>query len=77
VVNKTTIEKEFQSVRESLQRAYIYTSSNTDFMEELSKKYNEITDLIPGGLPDGTGIFTPISWIKWAKKQLGYDEKRS
>lgn len=32
-------------------------------------------DLCPGGRPDGTGIFTPRSWIKWARNQLGYSKE--
>jgi hypothetical protein len=39
---------------------------------ELCKFCNELIDEIPGGYSDGTGICSPLGWIKWAKKQLGY-----
>ena len=37
-----------------------------------AKAYLELIEEIPGGGPDGTGIFTPIGWVRWAKQQLGY-----
>jgi len=50
-----------------------------DDKEELVKtctKQRKILDLCPGGRPDGTGIMTPESWIKWAKKELNYEDGR-
>lgn len=43
-----------------------------DAFADMAGKQQKILDLCPSGMPDGTGIFTPESWIKWAKKELGY-----
>jgi hypothetical protein len=42
-------------------------------LNEFNHPYLEIVEETPGALPNGTGIFTPIGWIRWAKKQLGYE----
>lgn len=34
--------------------------------------YLDLVEEIPGGRPDGTGIFTPLGWVRWAKKKLNY-----
>ena len=36
------------------------------------KCHMELINEIPGGYPDGTGILTPVGWVRWAKKKLGY-----
>lgn len=36
------------------------------------KAYLKLIEEIPLCLPNGTGIFTDIGWIRWAKKELGY-----
>ena len=32
----------------------------------------EILDAIPGCRPDGTGTMSAAEWVRWAKRQLGY-----
>lgn len=43
--------------------------------EQWAKHYLRLLELIPLGMADGTGIFTPESWIEYAKKELGYTEQ--
>lgn len=43
-----------------------------DNLVELATRQQNILNSCPSSLPDGTGIFTPESWIQWAKKELGY-----
>lgn len=34
--------------------------------------YLLLLEEIPNALPDGTGVFSSVDWVRWAKKQLGY-----
>ena len=40
---------------------------------EIAALYTKLCEEIPGGLPNGTGIMGPNVWIRWAKKELGYN----
>jgi len=37
----------------------------------------ELTEAIPSGYPDGTGILGPMAWLQWAKSKLGYTDSES
>ena len=54
-------------------RAQVYTAEQTQ--RDWAREYLQIIEAIPGGMPDGRGTgFSPLGWIKWAKKQTGYGE---
>ena len=41
-------------------------------IEDLCREWNLLRLEIPMGYPDGTGVLTPLQWVKGAKDKLGY-----
>jgi hypothetical protein len=39
-----------------------------------AKEHAALIEAIPGCLPGGTGGFSPLGWVKWARGRLGYPE---
>jgi hypothetical protein len=74
--NKTESSCDRESAKRDLQFSLVQVRDFEKEHDELRKRcanYQRILDLCPGGLPDGTGIMGPEQWIKWARKQLGYE----
>jgi len=37
-----------------------------------AEEYMALVESIPNCLPDGTGLYSSLQWVEWAKGQLGF-----
>ena len=63
-----------QRIKEVVNREVGLLQSERDSWKSIAKAREVLISLIPCCLPDGTAIMSPVQWVQWAKKQLGYKE---
>jgi hypothetical protein len=61
-----------KEAREALEQIFDIVLHPAPPPPEWARSYLDLAEEIPAGLPDGTGILSPIAWVRWAKEQLGY-----